>query len=67
MRDQRGRGGGNPNLSPAVSSFNSNTNIRDGGKGVEEEEKTIHREECEKAVHSSTISNLPGRQMEISR
>lgn len=32
-RDQRGRGGENPNLSPTVSSFNSNTNIRDGERG----------------------------------
>lgn len=49
MRVQRGRGGGNPNLFPAAHSFNSSTNIRDGGKGVEEEEKTIHRKECENA------------------
>lgn len=63
MRDQRGGGRGNPNISPAVSSFNSNTNIRDRG----EEEKMIQRREHRKAVHTSPISNPSGRQMRTGR
>lgn len=33
-----------------MSSFNSNTNIRDGEKGAEEEDNMIDRDEFEKAV-----------------
>lgn len=52
-RDQRGRGEGNPNLSSAMSSFNSNTDVRDGREGAEEEGKKIHRKECERPARET--------------
>lgn len=39
---------GKEDICPIVSSFNSNTNIRDRRKGAEEEDKVIDRKECEK-------------------
>lgn len=46
---------GNPNISPIVSSFNTNKNIRNGGKGSEEEDNMIDRKEHEKAVFQHNL------------
>jgi len=67
MRDQRGRGGRNPDLSPTVSSFNSNTNIGDGGRGQRKRRKRYTEKNVKTLYIPSTISNLPGRQMGINR
>lgn len=55
MRDHVGEEAGNPNISSTVSSFNSNKNIRVGGKGAEEEDNMLDRKECEKAVFQHNL------------